>query len=164
MQTERAREPDFCPSCGNFVDHIVAVTGWCLICSGDTEAICISCGDLFTKDQPHRKLCTWCRVERWLLRHADEIEEYLAFGATLQFAKLEIYYKNRPDCTACGNPIKGATNGAILCKQTISCRRWRRRYRTVREQNIRKGILDPAKMALSQVSAEIFAERFTMQL
>lgn len=158
---------DFCPSCGNFVNHIDAITGWCYVCSGDTKTQCIACGREFTKDQPHRKLCGWCREERWLIRHADEIEEYMQYGASFQFAKRETYYNSRyrPVCISCGRSIKfRPANGAIFCKQTIRCRRWRRRYRTLREQNLRKGIIDPAKMAHSQVAAEIFAETYVMTI
>lgn len=99
-----------------------------------------------------------------MIRHADEIEEYMAAGATFKFAKREVYYVNRPICTSCGKPIKGAASGAIFCTTTIECRRWKRRYRTIREQNMRKGIIDPAKKALAQVSAEIFAEAYTMEI
>jgi len=164
MYSQRAIENEFCPSCGSFVDRIVAETGWCVVCSGDTQAVCIGCNDLFVKDQPHRKLCPWCREERWLLRHADEIERYLADGFSIHYARREIYESNRPVCISCGNPIKGATNGAMFCKQTIECRRWRRRYRTVREQYLRDGIIDPAKKAVAQVSAEIFAATFIMEI
>jgi len=163
-QTERHEQRDYCPSCGNFVDDIDADTGWCLECSGGSQARCIGCGNLFTKDAPHRKLCPWCREERWLLRHANEIEDYMLAGATFKFAKREVYYNNRPVCISCNEPIPLATNGANFCTRYIMCRRWRRRYRTVREQNIRKGIIDPAKMALAQVSAEIFAEHYTMEI
>ena len=164
MNQTESQQQEYCPSCGNFVDEIDLDSGWCLECTGDSKARCLNCDELFTKDQPHRKLCGHCREERWLLQHADELEDYLVRGATFAFAKREVYHNNRPRCTSCGDPIKNASNGAMFCTQRLECRRWRRRYRTVREQNERRSLIDPAKMALAQVSAEIFAEKHRMKL
>lgn len=159
MQTVgRVAEQDYCPSCGKFVDELDDASGWCFECSGTGETRCIACGEKFRKDQPHRKLCHGCRDERWLERHANELEVYLEFGARISFAKREVYKQNRPVCIACGNPIKGAADGTIFCTRTIDCKRWQRRYRTLRDK------YHDAKLALSQVSAEVFASRHKMEI
>lgn len=147
-----------CASCGHFVDALDGETGWCYECSGRHISRCMACNEEFLKDQPHRKLCAGCRDERWLERHADELEVYLSYGARISFAKREVYKQNRPVCIACGNPIKGAADGATFCKRTMECRRWRRRYRTLKEK------LHDSKQALSQVSAEVFASRHQMEI
>jgi len=153
-----AIESDYCPNCGNFVDELDDASGWCFECAGTGEIRCIACNGKFHKDQPHRKLCPGCRDERWLGRHANELEDYLSFGARLGFAKREVYKRNRPVCISCGDPIKGAADGATFCKRTIECRRWRRRYRTLRER------YHDQKQALAQVSAEVFASRHKMEI
>ena len=152
------RNDELCPQCGNFVDELDDETGWCFECSGTSEARCLACSRPFIKDQSHRKLCPACREERWLQRHADELEMYLSYGARISFARRQIYYENRPICIACSNPIKGAADGAIFCTRTIECRRWRRRYRTLREK------YGDQKKALAEVSAEIFAAQHRMGL
>ena len=155
---------EFCVSCGNFVDELDETTGFCLECIGSVKTRCLGCSQLFARDQPHRRLCPKCREERWLERNADRLEDYLEFGATIQFAKRSVYGENRPVCLSCNEPIKGAKNGANFCTRTTDCRRWQRRYRTLREQSIGMRLLDPAKQALAQISAEIFAERHSMHL
>jgi len=151
-------ESAYCPNCGNFVDDLDEASGWCFECSGTGEIHCIACGDVFHRDQPHRKLCPGCRHERWLENHADELEIYLSYGARISFAEREVYKQNRPVCIACGNPIKGASDRAMFCNRTIECRRWKRRYRTLKEK------YNSAKLAMSQVSAEVFASKHKMEI
>lgn len=159
MGAELHRHEQLCPSCGEFVDELDDGSGFCLSCTyGETRRNCLACSDRFTADQPHRKLCPKCRDERWLARHAEELEIYLSYGARIEFAKRQVYYENRPVCIACGQPIKGAADGANFCTRTIECRRWRRRYRTLRER------YSDQKKALAEVSAEIFALRYKMEL
>lgn len=155
---------EFCPSCGNFVDTLDVETGFCLECLGISQSQCLGCKEPFTKDSPHRKLCGKCRDERWLERHADELEQYLIYGARMSFAKREVYKHNRPVCISCGTAIKGAPEGASFCTTSIECRRWRKRYRTLRENYQGKGLIDPAKSALAEVSAEIFASSHRMEI
>lgn len=155
---------EVCPSCGNFVDHLDIETGFCLECLGISQSQCLGCTKPFHKDTPHRKLCATCRDERWLERHADELEEFLVYGARMAFAKREVYKRNRPVCIVCSKPIKGAAEGASFCTATIECRRWRKRYRTLRENYQGRGIIDPAKTALAEVSAEIFATTHKMEI
>jgi hypothetical protein len=157
LELQAVRE-DYCPNCGNFVDELDEASGWCFDCSGTGVARCMACGDNFHKDQPHRKLCPKCRDERFLERHADTLEDYLSYGARIGFAKREVYKQNRPVCIACGNPMNLSKAGATFCKRTIECRRWRRRYRTLKEK------YHDSKQALSQVSAEVFASRHKMEI
>lgn len=155
---------EVCPACGNFVNSLDVETGWCNACLGISQSQCFACGGNFIKDTPHRKLCTSCRDERWLERHANEIEEFLSYGARMSFAKREIYKLNRPVCIACGVSIKGAAESASFCTTSIECRRWRKRYRTLRESYQGKRVIDPAKTALAEVAAEIYASRHRMEL
>jgi hypothetical protein len=152
---------EFCPACGDFVNDLDAETGWCLECSGSKKSRCLNCQKFFTKDQPHRKLCGGCRHDRWLLRHADQLEEFLARGATIKLAIREVYAANQSSCIVCGGSIREGTN---FCTKNLSCRRWRRRYRTLRVRYQSRRVIDPSKQALSQVSAEIFAENYNMEL
>lgn len=157
-RTEIHAHEELCPACGNFVDALDDETGFCYLCIGDAKTHCLACGNEFTADQAHRKLCPTCREERWLSYHADELEVYLSYGARIGFAKKQVYYENRPVCIACGEPIKGAADGAMFCTRTIECRRWRRRYRTLREKR------NDQKQAVAEVSAEIFAVQYKMEL
>lgn len=157
-------EEEFCPSCGEFVDALDDETGFCYTCIGDARRDCLACGKQFRADQTHRKLCPSCRDERWLQQHAEEVEVYLSYGARIEFARRQVYFENRPVCIACGQPIKGATNGAVFCTRTIVCRKWRRRYRTLREKYESRGARNSQKLALAEVSAEIFAFQHTMEL
>lgn len=152
----------FCTSCGDFVDQLDSDTGWCLECSGISLSICYGCGVYFEKDTPHRKLCKSCREERWLTNHADELELYLSYGARMEFAKREVYHNNRPHCMSCGDSI--AKEGANFCNKKIACKRWARRYRRLRERYQARGIIDPKRIALSEVSAEIFATKHKMEI
>lgn len=159
MRAEATRHEEFCPRCGEFTDQLDDETGFCISCvDGEARHNCLACGTRFRADQTHRKLCPSCRDERWLSRHADEIEIYLSYGARIEFAKRQVYLENRPVCIVCNEPIKGAAGGAHFCTRTMECRRWRRRYRTLRER------YHDQKKALAEVSAEIFAVRYRMEL
>lgn len=149
---------ELCPSCGDFVNQLNDTTGFCDSCSGDNRAQCMACGEKFVADQPYRKLCRSCRDERWLERHADELEDLLSYGARIAFAKRQVYRENRPLCIACGDPIKGVAKGALFCTRTIDCRRWRRRYKTLREK------YNSESRAKKEVAAEIFAASYNMGL
>lgn len=147
---------EVCPSCGELVDELDYVTGWCPSCSGTEKVSCLSCGEHFSKDAPHRKLCPKCRDERWLARNADSLESLLQHGYTISQAKQQVYETNRPKCLSCGAVLAGARSDAQFCKKTAECRSWRRRYRTLKERYQRSGSTNPAKQAKAQVNAEIW--------
>lgn len=149
-------ELELCPSCGNLVYELDELTGWCYACSGTSKVECLSCGEGFTKDAPHRKLCPKCRDERWLARNANSLEVLLQHGYTITNAKQQVYEHNRPKCLSCGAVLTGARNGALFCTKTKECRAWRRRYRTLKERYQRLGSQNPSKQASSQVNAEIW--------
>jgi len=141
------------------VQELAEETGWCFQCSGIENTACLSCGKNFKKDQPHRKLCSGCRNERWLASNADTLEYLIQTGLSAIHARYMVYNHNRPRCLSCGNSIHGGRNGVTLfCKKTPECRRWRRRYRTVKEQLERKGVMEVQKQAIALVSAEIYIE------
>jgi len=148
---------EFCPSCGEEVESLEDGTGWCSECSGTIKTACIACGNPYKRDQPHRRLCRTCREERWLARNADALEAELATGLSITQAKKEVYQINKPVCLSCGSSIpNGRPNSTHFCTQNPECRKWRRRYRTLREGYARKGVQDPRKKALAMISAELF--------
>jgi hypothetical protein len=148
---------DLCPCCGEFAE-LDEQTGWCLPCSGELAVGCMNCGKFFEKDLPHRKLCPSCRNERWLERNADLMDDLIArHGLTPRRAQLEIYRFNRPLCLSCNQPIRGGRAGdTFFCTTSVACKKWQRRYRTLREAYQRKHVLDVKKQALAAVSAEIY--------
>lgn len=160
ITTLRSTDVEICPSCGEFKEELEPVTGWCTECSGlANKVMCLSCGEGFSKDASHRKLCPKCRNERWLARNADQLEILLLHGFTISVARRQVYVANRPRCLSCGAVLAGARNGAQFCTKTPECRSWRRRYRTLKERYKRKDSVDAGKQAAAQISAELWLEK-----
>lgn len=156
MNANPHSEDELCPSCGEFVLHLELDTGWCSECSGITESRCESCGRSYTKDAPHRRLCQYCRRERWLERNGELMEELIE-RMPAEAAMRQIYAMNRPFCFSCGNQIKGGKPGiSMFCQANVACRKWQRRYRTLKDKFTRKGLQNPKKQALATVAAEIY--------
>ena len=112
MQAATQQGNEVCPLCGAFVDELNEESGWCYDCS----------------PTPH---ITESRVEKWLTKNADDIEEYMFVAncsAKQAIAILVSTYKAQ--CLICGKVIRHGTYGRhFLCNTTIECRRARRRYK-----------------------------------
>jgi len=85
------------------------------------------------------------------------MEELIGEGKSAKLAMRQIYSMNRPFCFSCGDQIKGGKPGiSMFCQSKVECRRWYRRYRTLKEKFRNKGIENPKKQAIATVAAEIF--------
>jgi hypothetical protein len=136
---------EFCIKCGNDVEELNPLSGWCIACSTD---YCPKCGKL---KKNNRELCNSCIRIKWLEDHADEIEEEQSKGLSLSKAREAIYDKNRPTCLVCNNKISGANGSALFCNKTTKCKQAKRRYRTLRTgaHNL------PPQVAVEQVLREL---------
>lgn len=115
---------DLCPSCGEF-NHLREDTGFCNDCSpGD---FCDTCGNLFSPDQQTRTTCSTCRYERWLAKHADRLEEFIAEGLTFSEAKKKVREQSKTICISCGTPL--AQHRGRLCTTNKKCKSVRVRTR-----------------------------------
>lgn len=111
---------DLCPNCGEFVDHLDKVTGFCDKCSG--------VGSVNTKGPTPSKAQ---KIELWLQQNADRIESFmLAENVNAKFAIRELMQLEKPHCRTCGNEMPHTTAGRhIFCTKKPECRKARRYYR-----------------------------------
>jgi hypothetical protein len=133
---------EYCPSCGDWVNYLVFNhdTGWCNSCSGtqDHQPRCIHCGSVLQPEHG-RTTCHTCRLERWLTKHADELEFLVVVkGYTIAQARLVIVKMIRPICQCCGKPIKGAKEGALFHQRAEfkRCRQAYVKYRSLVRQGL----------------------------
>jgi hypothetical protein len=137
-------EYELCPSCGNFVDELIDVTGFCKKCSYEAGH-CIICGAK-ASDEEH-SLCSRHRRELWLSTNADSIERYMALGFSFKTAKEKVRRDNgtKVNCLCCGGPAK-----SLFCTKTKKCRAARERMKYMIH---RKGV--PRELALKTVLGEL---------
>lgn len=99
---------EVCPNCGELVNELDELTGFCYDCSHDTNSL----------------------VDRYLELHADEIEHYLLQGKSLNQA-IDLIHKTNGSfkrCVVCGNAMPHAPRNAVFCRAQKECRRYARRY------------------------------------
>lgn len=115
-------QDEFCPSCGKH-SRLVEDTGWCASCTLEHDPSlkqCTTCGDFFPK-KAQVSQCWTCRREAWFTRHADKIEEYLASGYSLTAAVKAVADSIRPNCTNCGESIRGGRETSRFCRKNAEC-------------------------------------------
>lgn len=139
IATEQLKFDEWCPSCGNGVDRLHPITGFCFKCSQsiDGKTVCENCGEDFTPYQNSRKTCLKCRNLQWLERNADSIERVMVhFQINAIQAIQRVYDDNRPRCAMCGDKIKHGTRGrTTFCKKRDECRRAAVRFYNYRKRN-----------------------------
>lgn len=142
---------EVCPSCGEFVDSLYEVTGWCDSCSG--VAPCPRCGNKQEIAKGANKTCGSCKYDKWLEANADELERLLCKGLSKRQAIFNIRDRNRPICQSCGNPIKGGTKGRhFFCKKTPACLRANNSYHHYRHY---RKFSHEVSLAKAKTAAEI---------
>jgi len=96
---------EVCANCGNLVETLDDVTGWCYTCAGIEE----------------RPLVNW--YIKWLTINADEIERMMVFHCvTVSTAKKIVAQNNRPICLCCKKPINRGNKRSVFCTTTPKCR------------------------------------------
>jgi uncharacterized protein YoaH (UPF0181 family) len=90
---------EFCPSCGEWVETLDQVSGWCSECS-------------FVH---HPDTISRQKLEIFLCTHADRIEILMHEGLSLTSAIRVIRNDIRPNCVVCDEPIKGGKQYALFC-------------------------------------------------
>jgi hypothetical protein len=112
---------DFCPNCGHHA-NLVEETGWCPQCTVHhyPDLKLCTCGAFFKRNAQADK-CWPCRKEEWLEKHADEVEEYLLAGFSLESAKKKVADDIRPICHSCEEPIKGGGRDVLFCNKKPEC-------------------------------------------
>lgn len=137
---QEATELEWCPNCGEGVEKLNPLTGFCSDCSysatGKRE--CERCGREFTPYQNSRTKCNSCLNEEWLGRNADSIERVMAhYGSTDVLSAIQLVYDdNRPRCVMCGDKLKHGTRGrTVFCNKRDECRRASIRYHNYRKRN-----------------------------
>lgn len=140
METAQVTELEWCPNCGEGVDKLNSLTGFCPKCSfqvtGKKE--CERCGREFIPYQNSRTQCTPCRNLAWLERNADAVERVMVhYGSTdVVNAIQKVYDDNRPRCAMCGDKLKHGTRGRTkFCGKRDECRRASIRYHHYRKRN-----------------------------
>jgi hypothetical protein len=132
---------ELCPNCGDFVEYLNDVTGFCLQCSPPT---CERChgnpningrnGEVFKSEskvifKSGKWLCRFCIRELWIERNADVIEEYMLGGLEYHQAVKKVRENNRAVCIVCAQPIQGRNRSETLfCTRTAKCRTAKRKY------------------------------------
>lgn len=133
-------EEHYCPSCGEWVNSLNENTGWCVNCTPthhpDSRS-CPTCGVVIPIHHNHR-LCSQCKAEEWLAKHADSIELYMMVGWSFAAAKRQVINDIRPNCVICDTPISGGNADALFCTAQKECRTAQRRYRLYREKGMTK--------------------------
>lgn len=122
-----------CPNCGEFVDELDEVTGFCDSCSNN------GVGSLNEKGPT--PLAKAKKIELWLQANADRIESLmLADNVTAKFAIRELMQEDKPRCKTCGDDMPHTTAGRhMFCTKKPECRKARRYYRyLVYEKNTKK--------------------------
>lgn len=152
---EAALELEVCPSCGGY-GTLSFNSGWCADCvpeefcskclvplespteNGECGACrkCRGCGHVFSNDA-NRAYCSTCRRNRWLLRNADKIEEFILRGFSVKKAIKEVQQGNLPKCRRCGDEVPGNYQG-LFCTNKLECRRAYNRYRYYRSKGLAK--------------------------
>ena len=138
---QKLKFDEWCPSCGDGVDRLNPVTGFCFSCSPDVVGYyipCETCGKDFLPSQNSRKTCITCRRVQWLVRNADSIEMVMVHynNTSVVQAILKVADDNRPRCAKCGDKIKQGTRGRTLfCGKRDDCRRAAVRYYNYRKRN-----------------------------
>lgn len=112
-----------CPNCGEFVDELDDVTGFCNSCSNN------GVGSLDEKDPTPTAKAK--KIELWLHENADRIESFmLAENVNARFAIRELMQEDKPRCLICGNDMPHTTSGRhMFCTKQPECRKARRYYR-----------------------------------
>lgn len=136
-----------CPSCGQWTFWLDENSGFCGGCA-ELDPFCTQCGRKYEPDAFTKDICIDCKKKNWLIKNADAIEAYMMQGLSFSRAQQEVYKDNRPDCLCCGQPMKGAKNGALFCSKTPQCIRARRRFRTLYERHGREVAIIQIRMEL----------------
>lgn len=131
---------EVCASCGDFVDRLNPVTGFCFQCSPDVVGNyipCETCGNDFIPHQNSRRVCITCRRREWLSKNADSVERVMVHHQVIASdAIIRVANDNRPRCAMCGDKIKGGTRGRTkFCGKKDQCRRAAIRYHNYRKRN-----------------------------
>lgn len=125
---------EVCPNCGSWAE-LNEYTGWCSTCTVEHHPpdyeFCPECGHPMPKTA---KRCWSCKDARFLERYADKLEWYLHLGFSLKVARRLCIRETQPKCLSCGEPIKGGKSNHLFCKNKATCRKWSRKYRTLRER------------------------------
>ena len=98
-----------CPSCGEFVNELDEISGWCFGCSPVIEQ----------------------QLERYLSINADKLEYYILQGKSLYQAIDTLANPingHRPTCVVCGQHMPHAPKNSIFCRRNKTCRKYSRRY------------------------------------
>jgi hypothetical protein len=139
MGTPQLKFDEWCPSCGDGVDKLNPITGFCFSCSPsiDGKIPCENCGKDFFPYQNSRKTCNDCRNLEWLQRNADSIERVMVhYEISVIEAIQKVHDDNRPRCAMCGDKIKHGTKGrSVFCKKRDECRRAAVRFSNYRKRN-----------------------------
>jgi hypothetical protein len=111
---------ELCPNCGNFVDSLNDVTGFCGSCSG--------VGEFTQSPTPNDKAL---RLELWLTEKSDIIESVmLTDRVTAKVAIKKLAQDSVPRCQCCNEPMPHTTAGRhIFCSKNDKCKKARRYYK-----------------------------------
>lgn len=135
--SELTETNELCPNCGNFVDYLNELTGFCVSCSSGVG--------VFDEKAPtpNAKNKRAQRLELWLTENADIIEDImLAENKTAKEAIKLIVQDGKPTCQCCGDEMPHTTAGRhMICTKRPECRKARRYYRyLVYEKNVNKEV------------------------
>jgi predicted RNA-binding Zn-ribbon protein involved in translation (DUF1610 family) len=143
--THSTQNEELCPNCGNFVNELNEVSGFCLDCSPN--------GVGFSGKKPE-----FSRLENWLHKNASVIEEtMLARNQAAKVVIREIMLNSKAVCVICGSNIDhGTKDRHKICRKTPQCKKARRYYSYLKYE---KG-MTPEK-ALEAVVAKFKQEKAT---
>jgi hypothetical protein len=113
---------EVCPNCGNFVDHLNEVDGFCGACSENEKS------PSSTKSLLH----TESRIERWLTTNADTIEDTMVryeISANEAIRIIAQYTPENATCACCGSEVKHVRHDSFFCNKTDKCKKARRYYK-----------------------------------
>jgi predicted amidophosphoribosyltransferase len=132
---------EFCPSCGELVDSLDDLTGWCITCTSTakfatnvTSTASLFKGSTgaavaFAADKSTVAVVT-AKLEIALNANAERVEYYITQGdGTTVKQALKLAQQDRPTCIVCGNEMPHAGRKSMICRKQPECRRIYRRYR-----------------------------------
>lgn len=145
---------ELCPNCGEWVETLYTVTGWCKSCTLDVypnHGICIDCGKLFPSIGFIHKDCAYCRELKWQEKHKDIINKYLAQGLNKHEAINATRKEVRPKCITCGDSIRQGK----FCRKKAACRSARAFHYKARKN----GATEEEALNAARRRIQIYADR-----
>jgi hypothetical protein len=119
--------------------------GWCVFCIDAYHPLLKKCEDCdrVISRKSNKKVCVLCSRERWLKRHAEEVEAVMiAMQLSVEDAINEVKANSAGTCFSCGVVV---SNGALFCTRP-QCILQKELYRKIyRKVNSRRKALQMLK-------------------